>query len=171
MSVNEGKIGGGGVFQVISTSGHKQTGAADLDNVIIDNLVNEFRSQHGVGHRNDKMAMARLKDAAERAKIELSNLFSTEANLPFISSNANGPKHLQITLTRSKLEQLTFTIDEKIRDPIMKVHADVRRSYDTTDRAEYYYSHKKESDIQYSCRNANHNYIAIAMLMKQNIEA
>ena len=115
---------GGGVFQVIATSGDTQTGGTDVDNAVVDFLLNELRGQSGIDLRGDRMAMIRLKDAAEKAKIELSNLFSTEISLPFIASDASGPKHLQITVTRTKLEQLAQPIVQRIRDPIMKMLAD-----------------------------------------------
>jgi len=115
---------GGGVFQVIATSGDTQTGGTDVDNAIVDFLLNELRGQSGIDLRGDRMAMIRLKDAAEKAKIELSNLFTTEISLPFIASDASGPKHLQLTLTRTKLEQLAQPIVQRIRDPIMKMLAD-----------------------------------------------
>ncbi len=115
---------GGGVFQVIATSGDTQTGGTDVDNAVVEFLLNELRGQSGIDLRNDRMAMIRLKDAAEKAKIELSNLFTTEISLPFIASDASGPKHLQLTLTRTKLEQLAQPIVQRIRDPIMKMLAD-----------------------------------------------
>lgn len=117
---------GQGVFQVLATSGDTKTGGADIDNAIVDYLVSEFRSQTGIDLRGDKMAMARLKEASEKAKIELSNLFTTEVSLPFIASDSSGPKHLQITLTRTKLEQLASPIVQRIRDPIFRVLADAK---------------------------------------------
>lgn len=112
---------GGGVFQVLSTSGDTQTGGTDVDNAVLNYLADEFKTQTGIDLRSDKMAMMRLKDAAEKAKIELSNLFTTSIDLPFIASDSSGPKHLQITLTRTKLEQLALPIIQKVRDPILKV--------------------------------------------------
>jgi len=117
---------GGGVFQVLATSGDTKTGGADIDNAVVDYLVSEFRSQTGIDLQNDKTAMARLKEAGEKAKIELSNLFTTEISLPFIATDATGPKHLQITLTRTKLEQLALPIVQRIREPIMKVLTDAK---------------------------------------------
>jgi molecular chaperone DnaK len=117
---------GGGVFQVLSTSGDTKTGGADIDYALVDHLVNEFKSQTGIDLRSDKTAMARLKEAAEKAKIELSNLFTTEVSLPFIASDAKEPKHLQITLTRTKLEQLATPIVERIRKPLMKALTDAK---------------------------------------------
>ncbi len=117
---------GEGVFQVLSTSGDTKTGGADIDYVVVDHLINEFKSRTGIDLRSDKTAMARLKEAGEKAKIELSNLFTTEISLPFIASDANEPKHLQITLTRTKLEQLATPIVERIRIPLMKALRDAK---------------------------------------------
>lgn len=112
---------GGGVFQVIATSGDTQTGGTDIDNAILEYLVESFKSQTGIDLHQDLTAMVRLKEAAEKAKIELSNLFQTEISLPFISSDSAGPKHLQLVMTRAKLEQLAFPIVSKIKEPIFKV--------------------------------------------------
>ncbi|MHA2313704.1 MAG: molecular chaperone DnaK [Candidatus Hermodarchaeia archaeon] len=117
---------GSGVFQVLSTSGDTKTGGADIDYAIVDDLVTEFKRQTGIDLRTDKTAMARLKEAAEKAKIELSNLFTTEVSLPFIASDAKEPKHLQTTLTRTKLEQLATPIVEKIRTPLIKALRDAK---------------------------------------------
>src|SRR6266704_204787 len=112
---------GGGVFQVLSTSGDTQTGGTDIDNAIVDHLLTEFQRQTGINLRNDQSAMTRLKEAAEKAKIELSTLLTTDIDLPFISSDNSGPKHLHITLTRSKLEELAYPIVRKfVEDMIGK---------------------------------------------------
>jgi molecular chaperone DnaK len=96
---------GGGVFQVKSTSGDTQLGGTDMDNSVIEYIVQEFKSQTSIDIRNDKAAMMRIKEAAEKAKIELSNVMSTEINLPFLSYDASsGPKNLVLTLSRSKLD-------------------------------------------------------------------
>jgi molecular chaperone DnaK len=125
---------GGGVFQVISTSGDTQTGGADIDYAVVDYLVAEFQRQTGLDLRSDKTAMARLKEAGEKAKIELSNLFTTEVSLPFISSDQGEPKHLQITLTRTKLEQLALPIVQRIRAPILKVLSDAKLTPQAIDK-------------------------------------
>jgi molecular chaperone DnaK len=117
---------GQGVFQVLATSGDTKTGGADIDYAVVAYLVDEFQRQTGVDLRTDATAMARLKEAGEKAKIELSNLFTTEISLPFIASTAEGPQHLQLTLTRTKLEQLATPIVQKIRSPLMKVLADAK---------------------------------------------
>ncbi|UCH38119.1 MAG: molecular chaperone DnaK [Candidatus Bathyarchaeota archaeon] len=115
---------GQGVFEVLATSGDTKTGGADIDTAVVEHLVAEFNRQTGIDLHGDAMAMARLKEAAEKAKIELSNLFTTEVSLPFIASDASSPKHLQISLTRTKLEQLATPIVERIRRPIFKVLED-----------------------------------------------
>lgn len=125
---------GQGVFQVLATSGDTKTGGADIDNAVVDYLINEFKRQTGIDLRTDRMAMARLKEAAEKAKIELSNLFSTEVSLPFISSDSSGPKHLQITLTRTNLEQLAMPIVQRIREPLFKVLSDAKLEPKTVDK-------------------------------------
>ncbi|NPA74798.1 MAG: molecular chaperone DnaK [Euryarchaeota archaeon] len=104
---------GGGVFEVVATAGDTQLGGTDMDNAIIDYLAEEFKKQHGVDLRNDKNAYIRLKEAAEKAKIELSTVLQTDINLPYITMINNEPKHLNITLTRAKLEELVRPIVEK----------------------------------------------------------
>ncbi len=117
---------GGGVFQVLSTSGDTKTGGTDLDKAVVDHLVQEFLDKEGVDLTKDKMAMTRMKEAAEKAKIELSTLLKTEIDLPFVASDDKGPKHLHSTLTRAKLEQLTLPIVERIEQPIRSVLADAK---------------------------------------------
>ena len=112
---------GQGVFQVLATSGDTQTGGADIDNAIINLLIEDFRRKTGVDVRNDRTAMARLKEAAEKAKIELSNMISTDIDLPFLASDSNGPRNLHYILTRAKLEELAEPIVTKIEQPIRKV--------------------------------------------------
>jgi molecular chaperone DnaK len=125
---------GGGVFQVLATSGDTKIGGADLDNAVVEYLLDEFRKQTGIDLRPDKMAMTRLKEAAEKAKIELSNLMTTDIDLPFITSDSTGPKHLHMTLTRTKLEQLTMPIVEKIEEPIRRVLADAKLAPEQIDK-------------------------------------
>lgn len=117
---------GGGVFEVKSTSGDTQLGGTDMDNVLIDYIVEEFKKETGIDLRNDKTAMQRLREAAEKAKIELSTVLSTDINLPFITSDQTGPKNLQMTITRSKLEQLVMPIIERCRGPIKQALADAK---------------------------------------------
>lgn len=117
---------GGGVFEVLGTSGDTQLGGTDLDNAVVNHLIDEFKTQAGIDLSNDPMAMRRLKEAGEKAKIELSTLLTTDIDLPFIASDSSGPKHLHITLTRAKLEQLTRPIVEKIREPIIRTLRDAK---------------------------------------------
>jgi molecular chaperone DnaK len=107
-----------GVFQVQSTNGDTHLGGDDFDQVVIDYLADEFKKQEGIDLRRDRMALQRLKEAAEKAKIELSTLEQTDVNLPFITADASGPKHLNITLTRSKLEQLTQPLVDRTVPPM-----------------------------------------------------
>jgi molecular chaperone DnaK len=107
-----------GVFQVMATNGDTHLGGDDFDQVLIDWLADEFRKQEGIDLRKDRMALQRLKEAAEKAKIELSSTQQTDVNLPFISADASGPKHLNVTLTRAKLEQLTNHLVEKTAPPM-----------------------------------------------------
>lgn len=111
---------GEGVFEVKSTNGDTFLGGDDFDQRVIDYLADEFKKEHGIDLRKDQMALQRLKEAAEKAKIELSTAMQTEINLPFITADASGPKHLNTTLTRSKLEQLTIDLIEKTIDPCRK---------------------------------------------------
>jgi len=117
---------GKGVFQVLSTSGDTQIGGTDLDKAVMDYLVDEFKRQTGVNLVSDKMAMSRLKEAAEKAKIELSTLMSTDIDLPFLYSDASGPKHLHLTLTRAKLEMLAQPIVQKTEGTIVRALEDAK---------------------------------------------
>jgi molecular chaperone DnaK len=117
---------GGGVFEVLATSGDTKTGGTDLDQAVMDYIVSEFKRETGIDLIGDMKASARLKDAAEQAKIELSNLITTEINLPYIATDATGPKNLHMILTRAKLEQLTRPIVERIREPILKTLSDAK---------------------------------------------
>ncbi|HID96195.1 MAG TPA: molecular chaperone DnaK [Candidatus Latescibacteria bacterium] len=108
---------GEGVFEVLSTNGDTHLGGDDFDERIINWLAEEFIKQEGIDIRKDPMALQRLKEAAEKAKCELSSSMQTEINLPFITADQNGPKHLNITLTRAKLEQLVDDLIEKTREP------------------------------------------------------
>jgi len=109
---------GGGVFEVKGTAGDTQLGGTDMDNAIIDYLIDDFKRKEGVDLRNDKTALIRLKEAAEKAKIELSTVLETEINLPYITATQTGPKHLIVKLTRAKLEELVDPIVERCRKPI-----------------------------------------------------
>jgi molecular chaperone DnaK len=118
---------GGGVFQVKSTSGDTQLGGTDMDNSVVEYVIQEFRNQTSIDIRNDKAAMMRIKEAAEKAKIELSNVMSTEINLPFLSyDSSSGPKNLVMTLSRSKLEELLRPIIEKCKGPMLQAIQDAK---------------------------------------------
>jgi molecular chaperone DnaK len=115
---------GDGIFEVKSTNGDTHLGGDDFDQRIVDWIADEFRKEQGIDLRNDRMALQRLKEAAEKAKIELSSTQQTEINLPFITADANGPKHLVLTLTRAKLEQLVGDLIERTRGPVMRALED-----------------------------------------------
>lgn len=115
---------GDGVFEVLSTNGDTHLGGDDFDQVIIDWLANEFNSAEGVDLRKDPMALQRLKEAAEKAKIELSSSAQTEINLPYVTATATGPKHLVQTLTRAKFEQLADALVKRSMEPVAKALKD-----------------------------------------------
>jgi len=117
---------GEGVFEVNSTNGDTFLGGDDFDLRIIDWIADEYRKEQGIDLRQDRMALQRLKEAAEKAKIELSSVMQTEINLPFITADASGPKHLQMTLTRSKLEQLVGDLVEKSMNPVRQALQDAK---------------------------------------------
>lgn len=115
---------GEGVFEVLATNGDTHLGGDDFDNEIIHWMLDEFKKENGIDLRNDKMALQRLRDAAEKAKIELSGTQSTEINQPFITMDASGPKHLALTLTRAKLESLVEHLILRTREPCLKALKD-----------------------------------------------
>lgn len=115
---------GDGVFEVKATNGDTHLGGEDFDNRIIDYLADTFRKEQGIDLRKDKMALQRLKEAAEKAKIELSSSMETEVNLPFITADASGPKHLQVKLSRSKLESLVADLLDKLEAPCVQAMKD-----------------------------------------------
>src|SRR5207249_3184298 len=104
---------GEGVFEVVATNGDTHLGGDDFDQRIIDWICDEFKREQGIDLRNDRMALQRLKEAAEKAKVELSSVMQAEINLPFVTADASGPKHLVMTLARSKLEQLTSDLVDR----------------------------------------------------------
>jgi molecular chaperone DnaK len=124
---------GEGVFEVKSTNGNTFLGGDDFDQKIMDWIADEFKKEQGIDLRNDKQALQRLKEAAEKAKIELSTTLQTEINLPFITADASGPKHLTMTLTRSKLEQLTEDLVENSLEPCRLAIKDAGLSVDQID--------------------------------------
>jgi molecular chaperone DnaK len=126
---------GGGVFQVKSTSGDTQLGGTDMDNVLVDYVLQEFKKQSGLDIKNDKAAMMRIREAAEKAKIELSNVVTTEINLPFLAYDAaTGPKNLVLSITRAKLEELLRPIVERCRSPMMQAIQDAKISPSDVDK-------------------------------------
>src|SRR6267143_4530761 len=124
---------GEGVFEVKATNGDTHLGGDDFDARIIDWLIDEFKKDQGIDLKNDRLALQRLKESAEKAKIELSSTQQTEINLPFITADQSGPKHLIITLTRSKLEQLIGDLVEKTVGPVKKAIADAGVGVDKID--------------------------------------
>jgi len=125
---------GGGVFEVLATSGDTQTGGADVDKAIMDYLVADFKRETGIDLSDDLKAMARLKEAAERAKIELSNIISTDIDLPYIAMNAKGSQNLHVTMTRAKLEQIAGSIVSKVKEPITRTIRDAGLTPDKIDK-------------------------------------
>ena len=115
---------GDGVFEVLATNGNTHLGGDDFDERIINYLVDEFKKSNGIDLKQDKMAMQRLKEAAEKAKIELSGMQQTQINLPFITADANGPKHLDVTLTRAKFEELIGDLIEATKVPVQNALKD-----------------------------------------------
>lgn len=120
---------GDGVFEVLATNGNNMLGGDDFDKRIIDYLVSEFKAKEGIDLSGDKLAMQRLKEAAEKAKIELSGVTKTNINLPFITADATGPKHLDVDLTRQKFDALTADLVEATLEPLKKAMADAKLSY------------------------------------------
>jgi molecular chaperone DnaK len=119
---------GEGVYEVESTNGDTYLGGDDFDQRVIDWICNEFRRENGIDLRQDRMALQRLKEAAEKAKIELSSVMQTEINLPFITADASGPKHLTMTLTRSKLEQLVADLIDRTVEPVRAALRDANKT-------------------------------------------
>jgi molecular chaperone DnaK len=111
-------------FEVLSTSGDNQLGGTDMDNALIDYIVSEFKKESGIDLRNDKMSFQRLREAAEKAKVELSSTVSTEVNLPYITADASGPKHLNLKIERSKLESLISPLVDRCRGPVRQAIKD-----------------------------------------------
>jgi molecular chaperone DnaK len=124
---------GEGVIEVMATNGDTFLGGDDFDRAVMDWIIAEFKKDQGIDIGNDRVALQRIREAAEKAKIELSSTQSTEINMPFISANASGPIHLQMTLTRSKLEQLTEDLIQRTREPVEKALADAKVSASEVD--------------------------------------
>ncbi len=117
---------GGGVFEVKSTAGDTQLGGTDMDNRLVDYIAEEFKKEHGIDLRKDRVANQRLRDAAEKAKIELSTTLTTEINQPFITADAGGPKHLTMTMTRSKLEEVIRPVIDRCKAPLEQALSDAK---------------------------------------------
>ena len=125
---------GDGIFQVLATSGNNFLGGDDFDNKVIEYLLAEFKKAEGIDLSKDKMAMQRLREAAEKAKIELSGVLTTNINLPFITADQNGPKHMDITLTRAKFDELTAELVEKTMAPTRQALSDAGLAATDIDR-------------------------------------
>ena len=117
-----------GVFQVLATNGDTHLGGDDLDQVLVDHVADEFKKDHGIDLRQDTMALHRLREACERAKIDLSSSSQTDLNLPFITADAAGPKHLTMSITRSKFEQLIGALVDRVRKPCLRALKDAKCS-------------------------------------------
>jgi molecular chaperone DnaK len=125
---------GQGVFEVEATAGDTHLGGTDMDNALIEYLISEFKTQEGIDLSKDKMAINRLKEAAEKAKIELSTTLETDINLPFITAGPDGPKHMSVKITRAKLEELVKPIVERCRGPIEQALSDAKLSPGEVDK-------------------------------------
>ncbi len=125
---------GDGVFEVLATNGNNMLGGDDFDKRIMDYLVSEFKAKEGIDLSGDKLAMQRLKEAAEKAKIELSGVSKTNINLPFITADATGPKHLDVDLTKQKFDALTKDLVEATIEPLRKAMSDAKLSYNDIEK-------------------------------------
>ena len=125
---------GDGVFEVVSTSGDTQLGGTDMDSAVVDFIVKEFQAEHSIDVSKDKMAVQRIREAAEKAKIELSSTMETEVNLPYLTADASGPKHLAMKLTRAKLEDLVKPTVERCRAPMKQALEDAKLNPDQIDK-------------------------------------
>ncbi len=125
---------GDGVFEVKSTNGDTKLGGDDFDEKIMNYIADDFKAQYGIDLRNDKMALQRLKEAAEKAKIELSSSTQTSINLPFITADATGPKHVDMTLTRAKFNELTHDLVQRTIEPMRKALQDAGLSMNEIDK-------------------------------------
>jgi molecular chaperone DnaK len=118
-----------GGFKVVATSGDTQLGGTDMDHVFIDHIAHEFRRDTGIDLKNDRMAMQRLREAAEKAKVELSSTLTTDINLPFITADSSGPKHLTLSVNRAKIEELVRPIIERCRGPLEQALKDAAEAF------------------------------------------
>ncbi len=125
---------GDGVFEVLATAGNNRLGGDDFDNRLIDYIAEEFKRENGIDLRQDRMALQRLKEAAEKAKIDLSGVTTANVNLPFITADATGPKHLDVTITRAKFDELTADLVEKTIQPLNQALRDAGLSANQVDK-------------------------------------
>ncbi len=125
---------GDGVFEVVSTSGDTQLGGTDMDNTLVEYIMKEFNAEHGMDLSKDKMAAQRIREAAEKAKIELSTTMETEINLPYLTADASGPRHLAMKLTRAKLEDLVRPTIERCKGPMKQALEDAKLSPEQVDK-------------------------------------
>ena len=147
---------GDGVQEVLATAGNNRLGGDDFDQRIIDWMADSFKAEQGVDLRGDKMAMQRLKEAAEKAKIELSSMTQTNINLPFITADASGPKHLDLTLTRAKFNELTSDLVERTMGPTRKAMADADLTADDIDKIILVGGSSRIPAVQDAIRNILH---------------
>src|SRR5208282_1876176 len=145
---------GEGVFEVKSTNGNTHLGGEDFDQRIIDWLATEFKRDYGIDLRTDKMALQRLKEAAERAKTELSTTIETEINLPFITADASGPKHMNIKLTRAKLESMVEDLIDSLLPPMQQALKDASLSRNEIDEVILVGGMTRMPRVQQKCRNS-----------------
>ena len=146
---------GDGVQEVLATAGNNKLGGDDFDQRIINWMAESFKAENGVDLRNDKMAMQRLKEAAEKAKIELSGVTSTAINLPFITADATGPKHLDLTLTRAKFNELTKDLVENTMGPVRQALSDSGLSINQIDKVLMVGGSSENSCCPRSCKIFN----------------
>ena len=125
---------GDGVFEVLSTNGDTKLGGDDFDEAVMHYIADTFKAENGIDLMQDKMAVQRLKEAAEKAKIELSSSMQTNINLPFITADATGPKHIDLTLTRAKFDELTHDLVQRSIEPMKKALADAKLSLNDIDK-------------------------------------
>ena len=123
-----------GGFKVLSTNGDTQLGGTDMDNILIEYIANEFKKDSGLDIRNDKMAVQRVREAAEKAKVELSSAMTTDINLPYVTADATGPKHLTMSITRAKLEELVSPIIERCKHPMEQAMSDANLNAKNIDK-------------------------------------
>jgi molecular chaperone DnaK len=123
-----------GVFQVLATDGDTHLGGTDMDNILVDYITSEFQKKEGIDLKKDTTALQRVKEAAEKAKIELSSVLTTDINLPFIAMDQSGPKHLNMTLTRARLEELVKPLLERCREPVFRALKDAKLTADQIDK-------------------------------------